>query len=71
MSGISIGKELDKAYDEYWKGGKNERVVFHHVQSINKKWRYDKPINEITTSTIDDHITELKQDGLKNSTINR
>ena len=71
MSGISIGKALDKAYAEYWEGGKNERVVFHHVQSISKKWRYDKPINEITTSTIDDYITELKQDGLKNSTINR
>ncbi len=37
LSGISIGEALDKAYSEYWKGSKNEQVVFYHVQIINKK----------------------------------
>ena len=71
MSGISIGEALDKAYSEYWEGSKSAQQIFYSIQIINKKWGYDKPINEITTSTIDDYITELKKDGLKNSTINR
>ena len=70
-SGITFGEAMDKTYDKYWAGSKNEKQVIYLMNIILKRWSRKLPINEITTNSIDNYVAEMQEEGLKNSTINR
>jgi site-specific recombinase XerD len=70
-SGITFGEAMDKTYDKYWAGSKNEKQVIYLMNIILKRWSRKLPINEITTNSVENYVAEMQQEGLKNSTINR
>lgn len=70
VSSLDLITAMNKTYDKYWRGSKNEPAVINLMRAVQTYWGKNIALNRITTTAIEDWVEEMKETK-KNGTINR
>jgi len=70
ISSVDLITAMNKTYDKYWRGSKNEPAVINLMRAVQTYWGKNIALNRITTTAIEDWVEEMKETK-KNGTINR
>ena len=70
VSSVDLITAMNKTYDKYWRGSKNEPAVINLMRAVQTYWGKNIALNRITTTAIEDWVEEMKETKA-NGTINR
>ena len=69
-SDCEFGWAMEKTYNKYWRGSKNEPAVINLMNKLREYWGKNTAINRIDSKAIEAWVEEMKEDKA-NGTINR
>jgi len=70
VSSCTLDFAMDKTYNKYWSGSKNEPAVINLMRAVREYWGKEMALNRISTAAIEDWVEHMKETK-KNGTINR